>query len=108
MIPSHGPRIAFERANRLASHSSEGADLSLQGEPLGREAAMLKGVPVAVGSAAASPVHPANVMAPHRWSLARGPAPFRLGVASQCLVHIQEHGVVPPIFSVPLPPRLER
>ena len=70
MAPSRGPRIAFERTNHLASHSSEGADLSLQLEPLGREAAMLMGVPVALWSAAASPVHPANVMAPHRWSLA--------------------------------------
>ena len=70
MIPSRGPRIAFERPNRLASHSSEGADLSLQLEPLGREAAMLKGVPVALGSAASSPVHPANAMAPNRRSLA--------------------------------------
>jgi hypothetical protein len=59
MTPSRGPLIAFERSNRLASHSSEGADLSLQLEPLGREAAMLKGVPVALGSTAASPVHPA-------------------------------------------------
>jgi hypothetical protein len=42
--------------------------------------------------------------APHRWSLARGPAPFRLGAASQRLVHIQEHEVEPPFFSAPLPP----
>ena len=103
MAPSRGPLIAFEHSNRLASRSSEGADLSLQIEPLGREAAMLKGVPVALWSAAASSVHPANVMAPHRWSLARGPAPFRLGVASQRLAHIQEHGVVPSFFRLPLP-----
>ena len=67
MAPSRGPRIAFERPNRLASHSSEGADLSLQLEPLGREAAMLKGVSVALGSAAASSVHPAYVTAPNGW-----------------------------------------
>src|SRR5277367_2367292 len=103
MILSRGPRIAFERPNRLASHSSEGADLSLQLEPFGREAAMLKGVPVALGSAAASPVHPANAMAPHRWSLARGPAPFRLGAASQRPVHRPVHVVVPSFFRLPLP-----
>jgi hypothetical protein len=28
-----------------------------------------------------------------------------LGVASQRLVHIQEHGVEPPIFCAPLPPQ---
>ena len=62
--------LLLDRPHGLAGYANEGADLSLQLEPLGREAAMLKGVPVALWSAAASPVHPADVMSPHRWRLA--------------------------------------
>jgi hypothetical protein len=60
MAPSRGPLIAFEHSNGLASHSSEGADLSLQGAPLGGELPMLQSVSVALGSPATGPVHPAD------------------------------------------------
>ena len=95
MAPSRGPLIAFEHSNRLASHSSEGADLSLHGAPLGGELPMLQSVSVALGSPATGPVHPADAMAAHRRRSARLPAPLRFGVASQCLVHRSTvHGVV--------------
>jgi hypothetical protein len=60
-------RIAlFDRRHRLAGHPSEGADLSFQGERLGRVAPVLQGVPVALGSPASGPVHPADLRPPNR------------------------------------------
>ena len=67
-LPSYAPvACLFDRPHRLAGHPSEGADLSLQGEHLGREVPMLQGVPVALGSPASGPVHPADARPPNRW-----------------------------------------
>ena len=102
-------RIAlFDRGHRLSGHPGKGLNFSFQGVRLGGEAPMLKRVPIATGSPAAGPVHPADARSPHRRRSARLPAPLRFGVASQRPAHIQEHGVEPPIFSAPLPPRPRR
>jgi hypothetical protein len=89
--------------HRLAGHPSEGADLSFQGDRLGGEAPMLKCVPIATGSPAAGPVHPADARSPHRRRSALKPAPLRFGVASRRLVHRPVPGVEPPFFSAPTP-----
>lgn len=49
--------------------------------------AMFQGVAVSSGSAATGAMRPADAMAPPCWRLALQPAPLRLGVASQRLVH---------------------
>ena len=97
-------RALFDRGQRLAGHLSEGMNLFPQRERLGREASMLEGIPIALGSAASSPMHPAYLIPPNRWRSAPEAAPLRFGVASQCPAHIQEHEVVPSIFRLPLPP----
>ena len=49
----------------LASHSGERLNLSLQGERLGRERAVLQRVSIVGRSPAARPVHPAYLTPPH-------------------------------------------
>ena len=61
-----------------------------------------------LGAPPAAPCIRQTLDPPHRRSLALQPAPLRFGVASQRLVHIQEHGVDLRLFYAPLPPRLER
>ena len=55
----------LDRGHRLAGHPREGLNFSFQGERLGRVEPMLQGVPVALGSPATGPVHPADASAPH-------------------------------------------
>ena len=55
---------AFHRRHRLAGHPGEGADLPFQGDRLSRASAVLQGLPVALGSPAGGPVHPADAMPP--------------------------------------------
>jgi hypothetical protein len=98
-------RIAlFDRGHRLSGHPGKGLNFSFQGERLGCEFPVLDGVPITSRSPATGPMHPADARPPHRRRSALEPAPLRSGVASQRLVHIQEHGVEPPIFCAPLPP----
>ena len=59
---------------------------------------MLQGVLVALGSAAAGAVHPADLIASNRGRSASFPAPLAHGAASQRLVHRPVHGVEPPFF----------
>ena len=66
--------------------------------------AMLQAVPVALWGAAACAVHPADAIPFHGWRLARLPAPLRLGVASQRLVHRPLHVVEPPLSCAPPTP----
>jgi hypothetical protein len=56
----------YSIAHCLASHPGEGVDLFFQCEPLGGEAPVFKGVPVAPRSPATSPVHPADARPPNR------------------------------------------
>jgi hypothetical protein len=58
-------RILFDRGHRLAGHPGEGADLSFQGDRLGRIEPVLERVPVAPTSAAGGPMHPTDVVPPH-------------------------------------------
>jgi hypothetical protein len=92
---------------RLAGHPSEGLNFSLHGERLGCEFPVLHGVPIATRSPAPRAMHPADLRPPHGRRTALEPAPLRFGVASQCLVHRQVHGVDLQLFSAPLPPRPE-
>ena len=70
--------------------------------------AVLQGVPVALRSAAACAVHPADAIPSHGRRSARLPAPLRCGVASQRLVHRPMHGVAPRLSCAPPPPRRAR
>jgi hypothetical protein len=90
--------------HRVAGQAGEGSGLPFQGKRLGRASAVLQGVPVTFGSAAASPVHPADAMSPNGRRAALEPAPLRCRMTSQRLVHRPLHGVVPSLFRSPLPP----
>jgi hypothetical protein len=92
------------RLQRLADHPGEGGDLSSQDERLSRVSTVFQSVPVASRSPASGPVHPADTMSPNGGRAALDPAPLRSGVASRRPAHIQEHGVVPSLFRLPLPP----
>jgi len=98
----------FNRGHRLAGHPGEGGDLLSEGYCLGCEAPMFQRVPIPLGRATTGPMHPADAMSPNGWRTALEPAPLRSGAASQRLVHRQLHGVEPPFFCAPPPPRPAR
>ena len=52
----------FDRGHRLAGHPSEGLNFSFQGERLGGKFSVLDGVPIALGSPAGGPMHPADAI----------------------------------------------
>jgi hypothetical protein len=60
----------LDRRECLAGHPGEGVNLLFDGQRLGREVAMLEGVPVALGSPASGPVHPADARPPNCRGLA--------------------------------------
>jgi hypothetical protein len=59
-------RRLFDRGHHLSGYPGKGLNFSFQGCRLGREAPMLEGVPVALGSAATGTVHSADARPPHR------------------------------------------
>ena len=100
-------RIAlFDRGARcLAGHLSEGMNLFLSAERLGREAAVVarRFASLPLGAWPAAP-YVRNTMPP-RTAGARDCRPLRFDLARrlQCQVHRPMHGVVPPIFVRPSP-----
>jgi len=63
-------------------HPGKRLNFPVERARLGDVRPMLQRVAIAHRRAAAGPVHPANLMAPHGWRLARFPAPLRNGAAS--------------------------
>jgi Resolvase, N terminal domain len=55
----------LDRLYCLAGHPSEGLNFSFQGERLGGKFSVLDGVPIALGSPAGGPMHPADRVAPN-------------------------------------------
>jgi hypothetical protein len=58
--------VLSDRGHRLSGHPGKGLNFSFQGEHLGGKFSVLDGVPIALGSPAGGPVHPADLRPSNR------------------------------------------